>query len=298
MTDLEIEAFLTVSECGSLTEAAKRLFVSQPALSRRLHTLETEIGYSLMERGKGKRNVLLTEQGRAFVGIAHKWQQLWKETRQAGLLDNKNVFRVCGVASLLSFLTPFFQHFLEESAACRLNVRCVHSYEAYSSIENGLFDLALVTDYSYSQNVEVSPLYSEQMCVVADRALNLGETVAIEELDPAREISTPWSNEFDAWHDYWFGTTSIPQIQLDQMLMVQHITFTGGTWAFLPITIARKMTEFNRSFSIHTCEHRPPARVVYVLLGHDRNIGYTDPFLKALKQYVQQTEGLKRMDVP
>lgn len=40
MTKLEVEAFLTIIKCGSISVAAEKLFVTQPALSRRIRALE------------------------------------------------------------------------------------------------------------------------------------------------------------------------------------------------------------------------------------------------------------------
>ena len=52
MTNLEIEAFLAVVRLGSITAAAQAIFITQPALSRRLQTLEEELGYPLFWGGE------------------------------------------------------------------------------------------------------------------------------------------------------------------------------------------------------------------------------------------------------
>ena len=44
MTELEIEAFLAIVRTGSISAAAQKLYVTQPALSRRIHALEQELG--------------------------------------------------------------------------------------------------------------------------------------------------------------------------------------------------------------------------------------------------------------
>lgn len=52
MTELEIEAFLAIVKSGSISAAAQELYVTQPALSRRIGALEQELGYCLMNRKK------------------------------------------------------------------------------------------------------------------------------------------------------------------------------------------------------------------------------------------------------
>ena len=45
MTFLEIEAFLNIVQYGSFSAAAEKLYVTQPALGRRIRALEEELGY-------------------------------------------------------------------------------------------------------------------------------------------------------------------------------------------------------------------------------------------------------------
>ncbi len=54
MTFNQIQYFITVAECLSFTEAAKCLFITQPALSRQISAMEEEIGTKLFVRDKKK----------------------------------------------------------------------------------------------------------------------------------------------------------------------------------------------------------------------------------------------------
>ena len=53
----------------NLTEAAARLFTSQPGVSKQIRELENEIGVEIFVR-KGKRLIAITEPGRAVVAAA------------------------------------------------------------------------------------------------------------------------------------------------------------------------------------------------------------------------------------
>ena len=85
MTYQEIEVFLAVIKMGSVSGAAQALYITQPAVSRHIRSLEQELGCSLLERGRGKRQIQLTAQGRDFVDIAKKWILLWQEAQELWL---------------------------------------------------------------------------------------------------------------------------------------------------------------------------------------------------------------------
>ncbi|WP_378954007.1 LysR family transcriptional regulator [Pelosinus sp. sgz500959] len=64
----ELEYFVTVSELENFTAAAKRLHISQPAISKSVHKLEEELGFHLLDRTQ--KRVSLTEEGKVFLTLA------------------------------------------------------------------------------------------------------------------------------------------------------------------------------------------------------------------------------------
>jgi DNA-binding transcriptional LysR family regulator len=63
-----VKYFLAVADAGSITEGARRVHISQPAISRQLRALEAELGVDLFERGHGA--LRLTHAGTRFAGHA------------------------------------------------------------------------------------------------------------------------------------------------------------------------------------------------------------------------------------
>jgi DNA-binding transcriptional LysR family regulator len=59
------EAFEAIVRCGGFSRAAAALHLSQPAISRRVHLLERELGAPLFERMRS--GAVLTDAGRAFL---------------------------------------------------------------------------------------------------------------------------------------------------------------------------------------------------------------------------------------
>lgn len=74
LKDNKICAFLAVVEEGSFTRAARRLGVSQPAVSAQIASLEAWIGRPLFERGTV---LTLTAAGETFLGYARRIQDAY-----------------------------------------------------------------------------------------------------------------------------------------------------------------------------------------------------------------------------
>ena len=70
MTLQQLRYALTIAGCGSMNEAAKTLFLSQPSLSETIRELETEIGFELFVRSN--RGILVTPEGEEFLGYARQ----------------------------------------------------------------------------------------------------------------------------------------------------------------------------------------------------------------------------------
>ena len=70
MTLQQLKYVVEVAERGSITEAAKALFIAQPSLSAAVRELEEEAGITIFLRNS--RGILLTQEGAEFLGYARQ----------------------------------------------------------------------------------------------------------------------------------------------------------------------------------------------------------------------------------
>ena len=77
LEDFKIRVFLAVAEEGTFTRAARRLEISQPAVSMQVADLEKAVGVQLFERGRTA--VTLTRAGEAFLGYADRIRKIYQE---------------------------------------------------------------------------------------------------------------------------------------------------------------------------------------------------------------------------
>lgn len=81
MTLRQLQYIVKVANCGSLTEAAQKLFISQPALTRAIHELEEELRLRVFDRTN--KGVVASREGDEFLGYARQLLQ------QAELIEEK-----------------------------------------------------------------------------------------------------------------------------------------------------------------------------------------------------------------
>lgn len=85
MTLQQLKYVIEVADRGSITEAAKSLFIAQPSLSAAIHELEAETATKIFLRNS--RGILITPEGAEFLGYARQVIQ------QAALLEDKYIAR-------------------------------------------------------------------------------------------------------------------------------------------------------------------------------------------------------------
>ncbi|MBR4781464.1 MAG: LysR family transcriptional regulator [Lachnospiraceae bacterium] len=70
MTLQQLTYLVTVAECGNITEAAEKLFISQPSLSAAIQNLEKEMGVKAFARSN--KGVIVTREGEELLSFARQ----------------------------------------------------------------------------------------------------------------------------------------------------------------------------------------------------------------------------------
>src|SRR5580693_3251311 len=99
-SQVQLHYFVTVSEEGQITRAARKLHLAQPALSQAIAHLESELGIELFVRHP--RGVTLTQAGEAFLVKAQAALAAEAETAQMGL----SLRRAASAAIVVGFVGP------------------------------------------------------------------------------------------------------------------------------------------------------------------------------------------------
>ncbi|AFU97347.1 LysR family transcriptional regulator [Simiduia agarivorans] len=147
MDTQNLAAFCAVADCGSFSEAAGRLFITQPAISKRIANLENQLDCRLFDRIG--RSVELTAEGQLLLPNARHILQTLADSRQA-LIDLKGgvggqLRLACSHHIGLHRLPALLKGYRQTYPEVDIQVSFLDSEAAYDDIRHGRHDLALVT---------------------------------------------------------------------------------------------------------------------------------------------------------
>jgi len=262
-----ITAFMAIVRTQSLSKAAAQLNLAQSTVSKRLRSLELELGIKLIERGRGQKATQLTPSGEEFVELAERWEALWRETLILRTKGPRMSLSIAVVDSMLNSVFPSIYSKLRELRQdIRLRITTTHSTEAYDSVERRDIDMAFsLLELSYS-NVAVEKCYSEPLVVLR---IDPGDApipahVHPRDLDPDRELYIRWEARHQIWHDHWWDPLAPGRTTLDTGQLILKCLRIPDEWAIVPLTLAKRAQAKGR-YAIQYLSESPPERTVYKL---------------------------------
>ncbi|WP_431514390.1 LysR family transcriptional regulator [Variovorax sp. DAIF25] len=179
-----LQYFLQIAEIGSLTQAATVLYIAQPALSRQMQQLEDELGVTLFNRSE--RGVTLTDAGRLLktkaTSLLRDFDSLSQDMRDA-FNEPSGTVTVAMPPSLFHLVTmPAVReyHRTYPKVSLRMFEAMSAVMNAWSMVQAGNADLAVVTNIEPLASLENEPFVTEALCLVGPPEAKLGMKAPVE----------------------------------------------------------------------------------------------------------------------
>ena len=266
----EIETFLTIVNTKSITKTADLLFLSQPTVSHRLTSLENELGFSLVIRNKGHKQVELTPKGMDFIILAERWMSLWKETLE-------------------------LQHNQEQLL---LNIGCTDSLNIAVFIP--LYDKILI-DYPHLdlsiQSHHSSELFEEKLYLVQSEQPTVEKPIVhTDELDSTKELFLSWDDNFQIWHDRWLSSVSRPHISADTITLLDRLWKNADTWMIAPESVIHELSRYRKVY-VSELKNPAPNRICYKI-KHKYPKTTSKRAVELFEEILEQLLHLERKEIP
>src|SRR6476661_7054286 len=166
--DARLRAFAAVARTGSFSRAAEATHVSQPAISKHLAGLETELGVKLVARGAG--GATLTPPGQVLADYVLRAQALLANAGRALAAGGdaqigKLAFAASGIPGTYLLPTPLAS-FHEQHPAVEIDFRLTTSGGALELVRAHEVELAVVGGMTVPHELESEPLAEDDVVLV------------------------------------------------------------------------------------------------------------------------------------
>ncbi|TYP48402.1 selenium metabolism-associated LysR family transcriptional regulator [Thermosediminibacter litoriperuensis] len=164
-----LKSFIAIAETQSLSRAAERLFVTQPALSQQIKQLETHFSVQLIERTN--RGIVLTEAGRILFDYANRIVSTYEDLEKnmddfrASISGNLTV----GASSIVGgYAVPCSIFiFKEKYPETNIKLKVGNRRQILEELRNGAVDVAIIEGEKPDGNLISSEIASDEMVVIA-----------------------------------------------------------------------------------------------------------------------------------
>jgi len=295
LTYSEIEAFLAVAQHGTLTRAAQAVYISQPALTKRINSLEDGLGFRLVDRQRGGRTVTLTEKGKEFIAIAVRYRELLSDSEALrGQSYRKRITIYSSDGPHLFVLSSLYNAFLKEFPGLSLKL-CTASYsECFEQVQKRNADLAFTGVNFYYKDITTLPAYSEQMHFICRRDSSYAEVIHPSQLLAENAIYSPYSSEYANWYKYWFRRLRTPLTEVHLVSQVEKFmtALHEDVWTVAPASVMLELVK-NPLLTTRVLREPPSDRVIYYAKRSDTESSHIDFFLHALKEKTSHMDDIK-----
>lgn len=148
-------AFVTVTDSGSFTAAARYLHRTQSTISLRVSTLEDRLGTRLLNRTS--RHLALTPDGQTFLVYARRLLQLQREALGALSVSREPITLRFGLPEdyANTWLPALLERFSAAHPEVRVHIHCRMSTELLDQLDDGSLDLVLAVRHAADSGGEV-----------------------------------------------------------------------------------------------------------------------------------------------
>ncbi|SFC44999.1 DNA-binding transcriptional regulator, LysR family [Marinospirillum celere] len=284
-----LQAFIQVAEKSSFSRAAEALFITQPAVSKRIASLEEQLNQKLFDRIG--RSITLTQAGFALLPRARKLLVELEDTRR--LLANLSG-EVQGPLILatshhigLHRLPPLLKNFTQLYPQVKLDMRFQDSEQAYSGVIAGELELAIVTLAPVPDpSLVVVPVWEDQMRFVVAKGhpltrlsgLQLDDLTHHDAVLPGQQTFTRGIVE-QVFREQDLGLNVT--LSTNYMETLKMMVSIGLGWSLLPETL------IDDSLVILNLDHPPITRPLGFLYHRERTLS------NAARRMIQLLEAAK-----
>jgi DNA-binding transcriptional LysR family regulator len=258
----QLQSFVTVISEGSMTAAADKLFLTQPAISQQIKNLEDDLGVELLVRGV--RQIRPTLQGEVLFDYAKKVLQLSQQAEIAVKTmgaELKGQIRVGTLNSLgVQLISPIVSRLLKYNPKLSIKIDYDLGENIIKAYENKELDVVILPDtesqYGKTLIADKKFLMKEEMWLVGSgRDTEIPQQISLAEIKKHPVIN--FTKEYPQFNEQIEKNLAHSNIKLEPAFestnvgTLKRVIESGLGWGFLPSLSIKKQVKMGRLTHVH-----------------------------------------------
>ena len=234
--------FVAVADAGSLTAAAAAIPIAQPALTRQMRELESEMGAQLLQRLP--RGVRLTQAG---VTVYESAQRMLAEAarlaqRLARSQASAQATVVLGVSPTLArlLLPGLFETCMNALDSVVLRSREAFTPQLLDWLERGIIDMAILTNPDSGRALSMQPLLAEPFALVSHASMRIGPVVTLQQLARIPLLMTSLHRGIVERQLASLGKPLNVQAEIDSVDSIRELVLRGRWATIMPVSVFKE----------------------------------------------------------
>src|SRR2546427_6730162 len=159
----QLRGFCYAASSGSISKAAKRMNLSQPAVSQQIQSLESELAVTLFIRRQTRMQLthdgeLLYEMARPLIEELENLDEEFRQRRSE--VDEGHIEVAAGMSTILYFLPKYVEEFRRAYPKIEMRLQSVTGLEGLQRLRLGLVDFAVGPLTEAAADIEFHPIVS------------------------------------------------------------------------------------------------------------------------------------------
>lgn len=260
----QLSTFVTVISEGSMTAAADKLYLTQPAVSQQIRNLEDELGVELLVRGV--RQIKPTPYGEVLFEHSRK---ILQSVQQAEIAiksmgaELKGLMKIGTINSIgLHMMSPIIGRLMRHNPDLTVRVDYMKGEDLVKAFKKGQFDVLLAPEIQAEFGVEMEPsvesrfLLKEEMWLVGSgKDSEIPQQIEMKEIGdfPLVEFveEFPGFNKRLSEQIEKSGAKIQPIFESSNVGTLKRVIESGLGWGFLPAHSVRKQVRSGRLTRTH-----------------------------------------------
>lgn len=291
----QLQSFVTVISEGSMTGAADKLYLTQPAISQQIRNLEEELGLELLVRGV--RQIRPTLQGEVLYDYAKRILQLSQQAEvavKAMGAELKGQIKVGTLNSLgVQLMSPIVGRLLKYNPKLSIVIDYSLGSDLIKSFNKGELDVLILPEVEKEYGVSLPDadkkfLLKEEMWLVGSgKDTEIPQQIGLNELTKYPLIS--FSKEYPQFNQSFAqalqaaGVKVEPTFESPNVGTLKRVIESGLGWGYLPSQAIKKQVKMGRLTHVHVREFKYDVEFYYYSRKNSPSQSLVEVFYQSLQ---------------